>query len=135
MQFCFCSSLMFWASSISELSFVKFSTSMAQVTCQLLGVILEESSPEELQVLPVLHGLIKSSFLKSFGLMSVLIFVAEASNCKTISARGAAWDHKMLWSLSHGKGAGWWKRSKALTSLYSIILLSIFSFIFYFYAI
>ena len=40
---------------------------------------------------------------------------SETSDCKIICAGGAAWDHKILWSLSDGKGARRWEWSKALS--------------------
>jgi len=66
-----------------------------KVTCRLGGVILEESSPEELQVI---YHFISSSMghWSDFSRLIHSISGAEASNCKIFCAGSVVGDYKIL---------------------------------------
>lgn len=89
-----------------------------QVTCRLLGIILEENSSEELQdvvfFLSVYLGMKWYLRTKLGWVWCFVMLLAESSNCEVL-CRGCAFrDHKTLWSLFDGKSSGWGKRGEIL---------------------
>lgn len=65
------------------------------MTCRLLGVILEESTPEELQVLIVHFNKIKL-WSANLDLCDFTLLVAERRNCEVLSFGSTVGDNKIL---------------------------------------
>lgn len=70
------------------------------MTCRLLGVILEESSPEELQVSEII-----SFEAVKCDESDIVVFGVETCYSKVVCAGTAVGDHKNMRSLSYGKSS------------------------------